>query len=87
MSTMKMNTPNRDVSKATTARAKKGEGKPIIKSGDPIPYQKLNNTIPLSLHKQFKIECMKQDKEMGGVLQMLIENWLKSEGVALDPYI
>lgn len=87
MSTMKMSTPNRDVSKATTARAKKGEGKPIIKSGDPIPYQKLNSTIPLALHKQFKIECMKADQEMGAVLQILVEEWLKGRGVDLDPYI
>jgi len=37
--------------------------------------------LPLSLHKQFRIECAKEDSTMAAIARRLVEEWMSKRKV------
>lgn len=44
-----------------------------------LPTKKLQMNIPENIHKEFKLACLREDKEMTEVVLSLITHWLESE--------
>ncbi|ECL5469482.1 hypothetical protein FTH31_23615 [Salmonella enterica] len=44
-----------------------------------LPTKKLQMNIPENIHKEFKLACLREDKEMTEVVLSLINHWLESE--------